>query len=480
MVLKRQYTHTKQRQESYYNPCTSALWSEVSGKHENLQSLSEAFLACDTPVMTVLPNSAGKYPEQKDLYTIPGLEVKKFLSKTGAATILYQGKTINLYPLNIWFEIEPGANLGQALKAKKKLQELLENAFQPVGTHNNMRERVPVPLVANPTQEGLMLLQHSLPYGQEYSCPSEFAEALSEFNLQGRIETFYHGQDNLDNLHYYDGRWMYASCLRRVPVGPMLHDDEEAILPYVPGFYRVLVEVPANWSHIGLFPLQQRDGSYQYPRKPGENFLTWASSHEVALAVKHNWYVKVIERYLWPETEKRPEPLKQWGEKLIKLRMETVEAYPEPFRGMFREAIRKLMLQALGSFNRTGKEVDHYTQEIENLPEDTTSELLLPGDIWKYTTYQDLTPFQSVFYMPHWIKCLWGESRKKLAEKALEIPFTKLVALRVDGIWSDCPANYPDNGKVGQFTRKPVKQSTGLKWPHDTKAMVQLVQKVKG
>jgi hypothetical protein len=480
MVLKRQYTHTKQRQESYYNPCTSALWSELSGKHESLDSLTKAIATCDTPVLTVLPNSAGKYPEQKDLYTIPGLEVTKFLSKTGAATALYQGKTVNLYPLSIWFDIEPGANLGQALKAKKEIQRLLEEAFQPVGTHNNMRERVTVPLVANPTQEGLILLQHSLPYGQEYDCSSEFAEALIDFNLQGRIETFYHGQDALDNLYYYDGRWMYANCIRHVPVGRMIHDDVEEIMPYVPGFYRVLVEVPSDWQHIGLFPSKQRDGSYQYPRKPGESFLTWATYPEVALAVKNNWYVKVVERFLWPDTDKQPEPLKQWGEKLISLRQEKAKAYPEPYRTMFRDVFRKLMLQALGSFNRTGKEVDHYTQNIEDLPEDTTSELLLPGDIWKYTTYQDLTPFQSVFYMPHWIKHVWGKSRADLNRAALQVPFKKLVALRVDGIWTDCPVEYPDTGKVGQFTRKPLKQSTGLIWPKDTKAMVKLVQEVKG
>lgn len=479
-MLKRHYTHIKQRQESYYNPYTSVLWSEVTGKHEGIQSLSDALTHCDTTVLTVLPDRNGKYPEQKDVYSIPGIEVKKFLSKTGTATIKFQGKTIHIYPVCVWFEVKPGSVLGDVLKAKKLLQKLLEDTFQPVGVYNQAREREAIPLLASPSQEGLMLLQRSLPYGQEYVCHPEVAEGLLNFTLQGRIETFYHGQDTLDNLHYYDGRWMYASCLRHVPQGPVVHDNENTVLPYVPGFYRVEVRVPDSWEHIGLLPLQQKDGTYRYPRTHGERFETWATHHEVSLAIKHKWHIHVLERYLWPETEKNPEPLRVWGEKLIKLRMEAVEAYPEPYKSMLKAALRKIMLQALGAFNRTGKEVDHYAQNIEDIPEETTSELWLPGDIWKYTTYQDLTPLQAMFYMPHWIKSIWGEARKKLAEKALEVPFTQLVALRVDGIWTNCQMNYTDTGKVGQFTRKPLKQTNGLHWPHDNKEMVQLVRQVKG
>lgn len=479
-MLKRQYTHTKQRQESYYNPVTSGLWSEVSGKHLGVNSLDNALAVCDTPVLTVLPGICGTYPEQKDIYSIPGIEVKKFLSKTGAATILYQGKTTHMYPLNIWFDTEPGANLKQALKSKQGLQQLIENAFQPVGTHSERRERVSIPLLANPTQQGLMLLQHVLPYGREYDCTPEVVEALNDFTLQGHIETFYHGCDTLDDLHCYDGRWMYASCLRHVPVGKCLHDTLDTIVPFVPGFYRVEVTVPPAWSHIGLFALKQRDGSYQYPRKPGDTFITWATSPEVHLAQKNGWILKVLERLLWPETEKEPEPLKAWCEKLVHLRQNVVDTYPEPFRGMYREAIRKIMLQALGALNRTGKEIDHYTQSMEGLPEDTTSELLLPGDIWKYTTYADLTPFQQVFCMPHWIKYVWGKARARLAQYALECHFESLVALRVDAIWSNCPLPYPDSGKTGQFVQKPLKQNTGLAWPKNTTGMVRLVQEVRG
>lgn len=485
MPLQRVYTDLKQRKESFYNPLSSALWSEISGVHRDVATLAEAIGVCDTPVLTILPDEGNKYPKVENLLSIPGVALGRYAKKKESFVFKYQGKPVHMYPLKVWFTQKPGNNLKEAIKGKKLLQEVIEKGFQPVGVHHGTREALHIPLLATPAYEGLTLLQHSLPFDKVYECPPEFDKALNGFTVQGRIEQFYHGQDSLDNLHYYDGRLMYASCLRRVPTGKMLHDTVNEFMPFVPGFYRVTVTVPENWHHIGLFVKINQQGPNTYPNKPGVTFETWASYPEMRLALKQGWKTQIHERFLWPLTEKEPEPLKQWGEKLVHLRMDIAEKYPEPYKGYLQEALRNTLLHTIGVLGRSLKRVDHTTKPGELPPEDAEGEILLGltdagEELYGYETTEELTAYQKIFHMPQWGKHIWGEARAKIAEKALEVPFEALVALRIDGIWTNCEMSYPDNGKVGQFRRKPVKEMQGLKWPRKYNEMLKLVAQARG
>jgi hypothetical protein len=481
MPLQRYYSHYKHRATSYYNPVSRALWSETSKGHKlsPQATIADVLQACDTPVLFLLPDKDGKYPSPGDLYSVQGLQVKKYLSKRKSATVDYKSKRTHLYPISAWFDLPPGQHLEHAIKGHRLLQEMLEKQFQPKQTLMGPSEHFPIEVLATPGQMGADLLKRSLPYNQVYEpLPDEIAMLLLEHVTQGRIETLYHGAEQITDLHYYDGRWMYAACTRHVPTGCVQHDTVNEYVPYVPGLYRVKARVPDTWGHIGLLPLKQAD-HYVYPRVPKQDFETWATSHEIALALRHNWTVQIQERILWPETARKPEPLRTWTEKLVTLRMSIANTYPDPYKDMLKAAIRNIMLHTIGTFFKHMVESDCYTSDPDLIPEESTSEIRLESGIWKYTLPEKLSPLQRALSQPQWAMDIWGKARARLAQHALQVPFEQLIALRVDGIWTNCPVEYPDNGKPGQFIAKPVKKTTGLAWPKNTTAMVQLVQKVK-
>lgn len=491
MPLQRYYSHYKRRPASYFNPVSGGLFSENSRVHTSREHapIECALQMCDTPVLYLLPDKDNRYPSQHDLYSIPGCEVKKYLSKRGTATVCYQGKTIDLYPISVWFNVKPGNSLKEVIQAHRMVQSILENNFQPQKVHAGKEEKFSIPLLATPGQMGGDLLKRTLPYNREYSnLPDEIAEIIVENTTQGHIETFYHGQATIDNLHYRDGRWMYAAHLRHLPTGRIQHDsvpEIELTAPsktgtrgIIPGYYKVAVRLPNDWNHIGLLPLLTNNKP-TYPRRPGMQFVTWATAHEIILAQGQGWGIEVLERILWPDTHKEPEPLRAWGEKLRYIRMELAETYPEPFRTYIRDAARSILLQTVGSFFRTTKEFDAYTSDPNMIPEEATSELLLEGDVWKYTVPAMISPLQKILCQPHWAGYVWGLTRWSLAKNALQVPFNQLIALRVDAIWANCEMDFEDTGKVGQFVEKSVKQRSDFAWPKNNSQMVALVQKVR-
>jgi hypothetical protein len=452
-------------------------------------SLQDALIKTDTPVLYMLPDVNGSYPVQKDFYNIPNCDVLKYLDKRKVAKVKLNDNTVTVYPISTWFTVRPDVKLKQVIQGHHLLQRLLEKNFQPHKVHTGSEEAFSIPLLATPAQQGTDLLQRSLPYGKEYTqIPKEEAEILLKHVTQGRVETFYHGCNALTNLKYYDGRWFYAACIRHTPNGPILHDEVQELAytapskngytTLVPGFYKVRVTIPDNWEHIGLLPLiTEKD--IEYPREKKHTFTTWATTHEIGLALHQGWKIQPLERILWPETHKEPEPLKLWGDRLIRLRTEEADRLDEPFKGFIQDAARAIMLQTIGTFFRYGKEYDCYTSEPESIPIESTSELLLSGNIWKYTLPEKLSALQLQFCQPHWPMHVWGLARKKLAEKALQVPFKQLVALRSDAVWCNQEMNYEDTGKIGQFREKTLLQSSDMVWPRNNADMLKLVKKVR-
>lgn len=485
--LRRYYSKYKERPTAYYDPLSGQLYSEKSRVHVvGRAAVLEAVLeACDCPVLYLLPDATGGYPTASDYYQIAGIEVKKYLEKRQAATVRYQGKSINVYPIATWCDVALGDSLKGVIQGLRTVREELEKSFQPRSVTAERAEKFLIPLLATPSQMGADLLKRSLPYEQVYEpLPEDTALTILQELGQGRIETFYHGQDEVEQVYAYDGRWMYASCLRHVPVGPVLHDDEAAILPYVPGFYRVEVSIPREWQHIGLLPMRNPTGSSQkfsYPRQGGQVFESWCTSSELSLALKEGWQVQVRERILWPQTHVLPEPLKLWGERLIALRMEKAPTYAEPLRSILQAAVRNILLHTAGGFHRVTREFDGYTSDVTAIPATATSFELLPdGEIWRYTQADRLSPLQQMLSQPHWAATIWGAARKKLAAQALQIPYADLMALRVDAVWTVREMFWKDTGKIGVFRREFLHDDRGLRWPRNTGEMVPLVQRTKG
>lgn len=483
MTLQRYYSKFSERSTGFYNPVTCGYWSEVSGVHAAIDTLEALLSVCDTQVVYTLPKEDGSFFSDSDVYSISGIQVQKYLKKRMSFQVIYQGKKVNVYPVDTWFTVPQGTLLKDVIKGYRLVQSVVEENFQPAKVTYQKQEKLPIPLLATPSQYGIDLLKRSLPYGKTYEpLDDHILQIITENTTQGRIETFYHGEDTIEKLYDYDGRWTYSSCLRHVPVGSVTHDTVNALLPYVPGFYRAKVTVPASWSHIGLLPMRNPLGSstkFSYPRYPGETFETFCTSEELALAVKHHWHVQILERILWCETDKQPEALKLFGDRLIRIRQETSLNYPEPYRTMIKDATRKILLETVGSFHRTIQEYDGYTSDPRAIPEESTLIELIEGDIWHYAVPSAITPLQKATVHPEWSGFIWGKARKKLAEAALTIPFKKLVALRVDAIWCAEEASFTDTGKVGQFVRKPLANDCDLQWPKDTADMLDILKIVR-
>lgn len=501
--LQRFYAPYKHRSMSYYNPCTGGLWSELSKVHrlEPGASLEKVLDTCDTQVLYFLPDKRGRYPTVEQFRAVPGITIRRILDYKGddkkrSGTLRYKGKYITFYSFSTWFDVSALEDMREHIRVHHDiLPTLLQEHFQPKAVHHGTKEAFPIELLATPTQMGSDLLKRSLPYGKVYPspCPGE-AEILLHKLGQGRIETFHHGIDTLDNLQCYDGRWMYAACLRPLPVGTMVHDlvpdlamtepSKTGTRGVIPGFYRARVTVPDGWNHIGLLPMEQyhQGQKYSYPRTPGTTFETWTTSPELALALTHHWKVDILERIYYPDTFKEPEPLKLWKDRLILLRNVIAESYPEPVRSLIREAVRNILLHTVGSFRRYAREFDGYAR-WEDIPheKELTDLRPVPGSgLWYYASKEPLSPLQKQLCLPQWADFIWGLARKKLAEAALTVPFEHIVMLRVDAIWANGHYHFPDERKPGQFVNKPLQRTSGLLWPKNNAQAVKTVQAARG
>lgn len=485
--LRRYYSKYKTRPTAYYDPISGQMFSEVSKVHKFKPhaDLADVLATCDCPVLYILPEADGSYPSAEQYYSIPDLLVKKYLSRRKSALIHYRSQSINVYPISTWCDVKPGTSLKSVITGMRALQQEIENLFQPQKVTAGREEKMSIPLLATPSQMGGDLLKRTLPYEQVYEpLPDTTATVILAELGQGRIETFYHGEDSLQRAYDYDARWFYADCIRHVPVGRAVHDTEPEIMDYVTGFYRVNVAIPSDWNHIGLLPCRNPAGStnkFYYPRAAGSQFESWCTSTELFLAIKNGWMCTVSERILWPDTQKLPEPLKLLAEKLIKLRLEIADNYPDPIvRAIIKAGARNLLLHLIGSLHRVQREYDGYTSDEDTIPQNASSFELLPdGEIWRYTQLDKLSPLLSQMSQPHWPAYVWGLARRKLAEQALKVPFNELVALRVDAVWTSSQQDWKDSGKVGVFRRETLRDDTDLAWPKNTSEMVELVKRCK-
>lgn len=481
--LRRYYAPYQRRSVSFYNPFSGGLYSEESKLH-NLglhSSLQNAIEACDTSTLFVLPDKEGMYPNSQVVHSLEHMKILKHYPRHASTVVEYQGKKISVRPISLWFSVNPGNTLKVVVETFKALEGLLNTHFQPVNVWQGEHADFPICLLSTPSQTGIDLLQRSLPYKQEYHrLPSDIEEEIHEKGLQGRVETFYHGETTLNNLRYYDGRWMYAACLRHVPVGEVLHDTKSDYMPFVPGFYTVIAKVPLDWKHIGILPC--REGGYvRFPNTPGKVFTSFSSHQEVQLALKNGWNIQITERLLWPCTDKSPDMLKLWGERLIKLRMEIANNYSGEVKQLLQQAFRSILLHTVGTFNRSSRTTPGYVRSEEDIPLTAIpgSEVQIDSSLWEYETEDTLNTHQEKFILPHISNFIWGGARKRVCEAALTVPYESLVAIRTDGLWVEGEYPFIDTGKVGQFREKPLQNRSGLQWPCTNGQMIELMRKVR-
>lgn len=499
MTLARRYIERKKQTKSWFNPLNGSFYSEVSKLHKlgEKATFKDAIQTCDTDILYMLPSPKGTYidkrstyPTKLDLESIDGLDVLKWY-KVNAGSIQFKEKQIEIHPIGRWFQVSPDTYLSDVILAMEKMRELLEKHFQPIEVTKGKSDEYAVELLSTPARTGVDLLRRKLPYGARYqNLPTEIEHIImSEFS-QARIELFEHKEKQIDHVSLYDGRWMYASCLRHVPIGEIIHDQEDKYLEYIAGFYRVEVTVPDNWHHIGLLPMKnpQAGKASLYPNRPNETFVSWCSDKELALAIKHGWKITILERILWPQTQAKGvlgrDPLRHWGETLVKLG-ELADGYKEPFRSMLKQGFRSILLFTVGTLHRSQKGskrgVDGYAESLADMPDgEFTIEDILPDGSVHYSTREDLTGYQLDQFLPHWPLYIWCQAKRKVTEKALEVPYENLLAIRTDGIWTTCAMPFEDTGKIGCFREKELKVTGPFNWPKSNDELIDLMRIARG
>lgn len=361
-------------------------------------------------------------------------------------------------------------------------------------------------LSMTPAATGRDLLELCLPKGELYPTLSrEFCQFLAAEFGQGRFELFPDlrlpieipvigfpglvelGPALLACIDRIDGRLMYGSCISHLPVGYPTREKfgefqgvrtkEGKLAARVPGFYRVRVEVPPTWKHIGLLP--ERHGEViSYPNQPGYTFHAWVTSDELALALQEMWSISILESILWYDTDKRPDPLAIWRKRLVTLFTHAQANESNNVAQLARAGYRAITLSTLGSFNQFQtiiqrtmprqkflKEVAPFVK-IERIKRSTSKEI-------EWIEGVPLSPRRQKFVHPEWTKILWGRGRARVARMALTLPYQNIVAITTDEILlADCPPDIlqlirlQDTGKPGSFRPKGRIQGP-LLWPRN-------------
>lgn len=499
-VLERRHKHRyADRPTFWYSPFTG----QVTRPDE-----TKVNIPANTPLTTLLEKieqyTLRKYGEKKrvaSLYLVAGRDSKnrpnwnwfdvyrgwtrKRLFKSSLlAEYNHSGFKVLLYGTGNYFGEE--TNIDAMHEALNTLEQKLEQVFNADGYKL---------LGDTPAQTGRELLLVSLPKEKRYPrLPDDILETIIHNFGQGRIETFSPKQEILENgVYTIDGRWMYASCLSHLPVGPCYHDKQNEFLgvytkegklaPKCPGFYNVTVRVPENWYHIGLIKAPQRkirtDKSGYYPNTPGETFTNWTTANELALALDNGWHIHINERIVWPYEE--TDLLAMWRRKLVDFRAEIEQELDKHYSlvgALHKDAIRSIVLHTIGSFHKVYTFEDHVTPGEElplppNVKPYGTPIRILKGLSWREAI--PLSSFRQPFIHPEWSATVWGRARAKLAEFSLRLPYEDIVSLMTDCVWC---ASLPewvaqeDTEKPGCFRQKGDKVPGPWNWPKKHADMV--------
>jgi hypothetical protein len=304
--------------------------------------------------------------------------------------------------------------------------------------------------------------------------PTDVADILRHNFGQGRLEyvapqAHIAGKD-YPRLYVIDARWMYASCVRDLPTGPCVHDDEPTYTPKVPGFYRVTFQAPANWRYpFGLLPVWDAEAEKtRWPTDAARWYEGWCGEPELRVAAACDWPFAVRERIYWPSPV-RPDPVRGWVDRLVASR-EEVQGQPAAYGGfvsarLVAGAIRNLLVGAVGGWHRrAGIDEQQTPHELRHtIPAEAFDLRPLPSVraplVWRWKQHTPLSPDLAAFEHPEWAVSVWSRSRAREAAAAIKYTdqhWGAIAALRSDSLVVTAPPDWPDDGKPGTFRPKPA------------------------
>jgi hypothetical protein len=488
-MLSRRYVERRIEKRGFWNPNNGRVYVEGIGLLQTTpDTLAEAVCLCfayECQVVYLMP-SRGKWKDQRGQYPgkadweKSGLDLSNYYRNHSASIRLAGGEfEIDIVPVGAWFSsVTEESYMSDVIKGMATLRDLLTKHFQPRDGEYR------VELLSTPARTGMDLLRRKLPYDAKYEdLPEEVEHILMTQFGQARTELFDHGQEQVTDLHNYDGLWMYASCCWHMPAGRIIHDFLPDYVPYCTGFYRVETRVPDSWQHIGLFPVRQESKTI-WPNQPGTLFRSWCGYRDVALAREYGWQVTILERILWPDTEAKGvgrNPLLHWVNALVHLRQEIVLQYPEPIRSFLRDAFRALLNMTIGRFHMGAKTVDVYTADFSEYPGDNAilAEEYDNGS-FRYEKKEALNNYQQEGFKPHWALAVWKMAQWKVTKAALSVPYDKLLSIRTDGLWTTCPVEFENTNKPGCFREKELVNRGPFHWPKGDIEFVDMIRKARG
>lgn len=442
------------RTVAWYDPVSGEILDERDEKPVKVSvhaGVVEVLRNTRARMLYILPDEDGRVPGRSwyaECIQI-GCKVDKYLAKVHAATISRGQKVIDIFPVTQYFDSV--SSIEECKKSWQLLGSLLRGSF---GEHAT--------LMGTAAAAGQNLLRLALPRGQAYQpLPKDIQDILYHNFGQGRIETFYRCSFTASVLYEVDGTWMYVSCSRDCPTGECIHDQTDALINEgkSPAFYRVIATVPDDWNHIGLLPSYDEEAAKRnadiktcFPNEPGRIFESWCTNGELRLAHERGWSHTILERIHFPQRSN--DPLRLWLERLKRIR-ESCDFLEEPQRTMLRQAIRSIVLKAIGSFFRHIVVNDGYIplDQSEQIPEFAEWEVIDENTIY-YREESDLTDRQQQMLQPHWAAWIWGNARTRLARAALALPYESIMALRTDGIWTTYDIGQ-DSNPIWEYTGKP-------------------------
>lgn len=306
----------------------------------------------------------------------------------------------------------------------------------------------PAVLLATPAQTGIELFEASLPARLLVeTLPESLRDELhAVIATQGRSElreprgAF--DTPRIERLIELDARWMYAACLRGLPIGPMRRDTTAEYAGYTPGFYRIWFRVPTTWRHIGLLPLITETG-VTYPDAPGQTYTGWVGGAELDLARRCGWDTEILERILWPETRNLPDVAETWIDKLRRLR-ESTQAGRRPEDALVSAALRHLAIDTVGRWaSRGGMEYGILPlSQGADLPAGAAPRVLSNAagvNMIEWRRERPLRDDALPFAHPEWAATVWSRSRTRLARYVIGLGAAQVVALRNDAAWLSIP-----------------------------------------
>lgn len=365
-------------------------------------------------------------------------------------------------------------------------------------TAQALADAVPRAVMAlTPASTGANAWALSLPRTMDLApLPRDLADELHFTSGQHRIEHLTSGPDRcdcgsclplfdaeakpeIDTFSYVDGRFMYAACCRELgtmPARRMGSSDAADLLesdPYVRARFRVAVEVPGEWSHVGLLGAKHEDVSagWHYPNRPGATFETWADGAELKLARDYGWYVRPLEAVTFTKAR----PLDTFADRMTRAR-ERVNARQEiepEVRRAVAAALRAMLIQTIGNFASRLKGRTITVWSAREVPAEYAHTMQRFGDAFTYEMPGREHDERTLpYYQPHLAAQVWSRARSRVLRSPLATqgqtggvlsmdPGT-LLGINGDAIYSTVVPQWSrpvddgggDDGRVGRLRLK--------------------------